>query len=103
MGEYRTYTHEVSRFLKERSCSSLVNYLESARLIRDGKMDDADVIVSYWIMGEDVPEEMKHLIPEFNRYVEIIKQCGILIDRILPEFNLDENLYNQLIEPIKGS
>jgi hypothetical protein len=103
MSEYRTYTDKVSKFLKEKSCSSLVDYLISAKLIRNNEMDDADVVVSYWIMREDAPSHMRKLIPTFNEYVKTIERCGILIDRILPEFNLDENLYNQLIEPIKGS
>ena len=100
---FKKYTYEVTKFLKEGSCSSLIGYLKSAKLIRENKVDEVDVIVSYRILTEDTPPEYHHLIPSFREYVERIEKCGVTVNRILPEYELNEELYEELVKPLSGA
>jgi hypothetical protein len=104
----KIYREQVLKYINSRlekdeykMCKALIDFLKDAKLLEDKDITEVELVVGYRLVEEDTPLRARHLIPRFHEFVNDIQRCGIKIKRMLEEYELNDHLYDLLVEPLK--
>jgi len=106
----KIYREQVLKYINSRldkdeqkMCRTLINFLRDAKLLgeKDTAVTEVELVVGYRLIEEDTPLRARHLMPQFNEFISDLQKCGIKIKRMLEEYELNNSLYDLLVEPLK--
>ena len=106
----KIYREQVLRYITSRfdkdeykMCKALRDFLRDAKLLgeKDTAVTEVELVVGYRLVEEDTPLRARHLMPGFNEFINDLQKCGIKIKRMLEEYELNDHLYDLLVEPLK--
>lgn len=104
----KIYREQVLRYINSRldkdeykMCKALIDFLKDAKLLQEKDITEVELVVGYRLIEEDTPLRARKFIPKFSEFVNDIQRCGIRIKRTLEEYELNDNLYDLLVEPLK--